>query len=125
VKVARTVYSSGPGGARSAREKRSRPEGAEPGVDRSPAEHAVRVRLERSGRRGKRVTVAGPLFLRRETARELLRRLRNRCGTGGTLKLVRAAAGDPAFELELQGDQVERALEILAELGFAAKRSGG
>ena len=122
--AARPVYSTGPGGGRSFRRGR---DGAveEPQTDLAPGRHALRVRLDRSGRKGKQVTVAGPLFLTRETARGLLKHLRKGCGTGGTLKVVETPAGEPAFELELQGDHVGRAVDALASRDYPVKRSGG
>jgi translation initiation factor 1 len=122
---ARPVFSTGPDGTRSVREGRGGGEPAEPQRDLPPERHAVRVRLDRSGRKGKQVTVMGPLFLRREGAQDLLKQLRKQCGTGGTLKLVAARTGEPAFEAELQGDHRERLLADLLKRGFPTKLSGG
>ena len=91
----------------------------------APGEQSVRVRRERSGRRGKLVTVAHPLMLSREDASSLLRGLKKRCGSGGTLKSEPAQDGRPAYALELQGDHVESVLADLVAAGFDAKRSGG
>jgi translation initiation factor 1 len=92
---------------------------------RPAAEHDVRVRRERAGRKGKTVTVTGPLFLPRDEAKRLLGQLKRRCGGGGALKQARSRSGEPCFELELQGDHVERVLERLGAEGYPAKRSGG
>ena len=70
--AARPVYSTGPGGGRSSRDDRGSGEPVEPTQDLPPERHAVRVRLDRSGRKGKQVTVLGPFLLRRDTARDLL-----------------------------------------------------
>jgi translation initiation factor 1 len=82
----------------------------------------VRVRRERSGRRGKTVTVAAPFELARAEAAELLTRLKKRCGSGGTLK---SAAGESVFSIEIQGDHVETVLAALSAAGYAARRAGG
>lgn len=123
--AARSVYSTGPGGSRSSRDDPGREEPSEPVRDLSPESHTVRVRLDRSGRKGKLVTVAGPFLLRRATARELLKQLRRQCGAGGTLKTVVSRAGEPAFEIEIQGDQTDRIVTELATRMYPAKRSGG
>ena len=47
---------------------------------------------------------------------ELAATLKQRCGTGGTVKEGR---------IEIQGDQRERLVEVLAGLGYRVKRVGG
>jgi len=122
---ARGVYSTGPDGSRSSRDGQGKAGSAEPTNDLAPERHAVRVRLDRSGRKGKQVTVLGPFVLRRESARELLKQLRKQCGTGGTLKTVTTRTDDAAFELELQGDHSDRIIAELTTRGYPTKRSGG
>jgi translation initiation factor 1 len=89
------------------------------------AQAAVQVRREKGGRGGKTVTVAGPLVLVRAEAAALLADWKRLCGGGGTLRAVRTAGGDPAFEVEVQGDHADRLLAALTAAGFPAKRSGG
>jgi translation initiation factor 1 len=76
----------------------------------------VRVSREKQGRGGKTVTLVRGLPLAAEPLAALGKTLRSACGTGGT-------ARDGL--LELQGDQVERVMALLAERGFRVKRSGG
>lgn len=76
----------------------------------------VRVSREKQGRGGKTVTVVRGLALAPDALAVLGKRLRSACGTGGTAK---------DGLLELQGDQVERVLALLAEDGYKARRSGG
>jgi translation initiation factor 1 len=97
----------------------------EPLVSQPAAAQKVRVRKERGGRGGKTVTVAGPLVLTRTDAGALLSALKKLCGGGGTLKVVRTEKGDPAFEIEVQGDHAERVVAELSKQGYPAKRSGG
>ena len=123
--AARPVYSTGPGGGRSSRDDRGSGEPVEPTQDLPPERHAVRVRLDRSGRKGKQVTVLGPFLLRRDTARDLLKQLRKQCGTGGTLKPAATRTGEAAFELELQGDHTDRVIAELTTRGYPTQRSGG
>jgi translation initiation factor 1 len=94
-------------------------------VDKEPSEHAVRVRRERSGRKGKTVTVAGPLYLSREDVARLIKELKRACGSGGTVKAASDSDGSSVQILEIQGDHVERVVEHLKGRGFPAKRAGG
>jgi translation initiation factor 1 (eIF-1/SUI1) len=90
-----------------------------------PFRQSPRVRLDRSGRGGKTVTVAGPLILTREEAEALLSSWKKLCGSGGALKAVKTREGTPAFELEIQGDHAGRLVTELLKAGYKAKRSGG
>jgi translation initiation factor 1 len=97
----------------------------EPWRSLPPAEQDVRVRREKSGRGGKTVTVASPLVLTREDASKLLSEWKRLCGGGGGLKLSKTAAGDPCFEVEVQGDHADRLVAELAKAGYKVKRAGG
>ncbi|HWM93330.1 MAG TPA: hypothetical protein VN493_21385 [Thermoanaerobaculia bacterium] len=97
----------------------------EPWRSLPPAEQDVRVRRERSGRGGKVVTVAGPLVLTREDASRLLSDWKRLCGGGGALKPSKTPAGDPCFEVEVQGDHADRLVAELVKAGYGAKRAGG
>jgi len=121
--MSRLVYSTGPDGNRS-----NKPDSAptrEPSASLPPAEHDIRVRRERTGRRGKTVTVSGPFVLVRADATTLLKLLKKSCGSGGTLKPCESKGGGAAFELEMQGDHVDRLVAALVQSGYRAKRSGG
>lgn len=85
----------------------------------------MRVRREKAGRGGKTVTTAGPLFLARSVAEELLAALKRGCGAGGTLKSADAPDGAPCLVLEIQGDHAGRVVAELTRRGFPAKRAGG
>jgi len=76
----------------------------------------VRVGRQNKGRGGKTVTVISGLPLDADALAALGKRLRTACGAGGTTK---------DGVLEVQGDHVERVMALLAEAGWAAKRSGG
>ena len=90
-----------------------------------PSAQTVVVRRERAGRRGKTVTVAGPVILAPAAARQLLKALKRECSSGGTLKPGPESGGAPAWLIEIQGDHVERLFRRLAERGFRARRAGG
>jgi translation initiation factor 1 len=126
----RIVYSTGPDGSQGARGRtcsrcNREPCACEPTRSVEPAAQQVCVRRERSGRKGKTVTVCAPLLLTRDDASRLLRDLKRRCGAGGTLRLESDGTGSPAFSLELQGDLADRVVEVLVDLGFGVKRAGG
>ncbi len=76
----------------------------------------VRVRRETGGRGGKTVTTITGLPLNETQLQELLRDLKRRCGTGGTLK---------DGVLEIQGDHCDALVADLITLGYQAKRAGG
>jgi predicted translation initiation factor SUI1 len=76
----------------------------------------VRVGRETAGRRGKGVTTVFDVPLDESGLRELAGTLKQRCGTGGTVKDGR---------IEIQGDQRERIVAELEKLGYKVKRVGG
>jgi predicted translation initiation factor SUI1 len=89
-----------------------RPPGKEP-AKRPPT---VKVGRETAGRRGKGVTTVFDVPLDESGLRELAATLKQRCGTGGTVKDGR---------IEIQGDQRERIIAELEKLGYKVKRVGG
>lgn len=76
----------------------------------------VRLGRETKGRRGRGVTTVSDLPLDQAGLLELAAILKQRCGTGGTVRDGR---------IEIQGDQRERLAAVLAELGYRVKRVGG
>jgi predicted translation initiation factor SUI1 len=76
----------------------------------------AKVGRETAGRRGKGVTTVFDLQLDESGFRELAATLKQRCGTGGTVKDGR---------IEIQGDQRERIVAELEKLGYKEKRVGG
>jgi len=76
----------------------------------------AKVGRETAGRRGKGVTTVFDVPLDDDSLKELAAKLKQRCGTGGTVKDGR---------IEIQGDQRERIVAELEKLGFKVKRVGG
>ena len=76
----------------------------------------AKVGRETAGRRGKGVTTVFDVPLDEDALKELAAKLKQRCGTGGTVKDGR---------IEIQGDQRERIMAELERLGFKVKRVGG
>jgi predicted translation initiation factor SUI1 len=89
------------------------PEKATPIADKPVT---VKVGRETKGRRGKGVTTVFDVPLDETDLLELAATLKQKCGTGGTVKDGR---------IEIQGDQRERLVAVLESLGFSVKRVGG
>src|SRR5207253_3279217 len=85
---------------------------------KEPAKKPITVKVgrETAGRRGKGVTTIFDVPLDESGLRELAGTLKQRCGTGGTVKDRR---------IEIQGDQRERIVAELERLGYKVKRVGG
>lgn len=76
----------------------------------------VRVSRETGGRGGKIVTTIKGLALDSDALTRLAKRLKAICGTGGTIK---------DGIIELQGDQRDAVIKLLAGEGWNVKRAGG
>jgi translation initiation factor 1 len=72
----------------------------------------AKLRLEKSGRAGKEVTVIDGLPRNAAFVEQLARALKKACGTGGTFADGR---------IELQGDRRERVAALLRERGIRVK----
>jgi translation initiation factor 1 len=84
--------------------------------DLPPIQQNVRIQASRKGRKGKTVTVVSGFQAKAETLADLLKQLKNQCGAGGTVK---------DHEIEVQGDHTQKILQVLTQLGYKAKISGG
>ena len=93
---------------------RNNPRGA--GRSAPNADSVARVRREKKGRGGKTVTTVADVPLPPDALKDLAKRLRRQCGTGGTIK---------DGVIEIQGDHADTILEALAQDGIRAKRAGG
>lgn len=76
----------------------------------------AKVGRETKGRRGKGVTTIFDLSIGQSHIAELAALLKQRCGTGGTVK---------DGVIEIQGDQRDRIVAELEKLGYRVKRAGG
>jgi protein-tyrosine phosphatase len=76
----------------------------------------VRLGRETKGRRGKGVTTVSDVPLDDAGLLELATKLKQRCGTGGTVK---------DGVIEIQGDQRDRLTAVLEGMGYKVKRVGG
>jgi translation initiation factor 1 len=96
------------------------PRGDAPGAPAAPEPPktvlTAKVGRETAGRRGKGVTTVFGLPLAEADLLDLAAKLKQRCGTGGTVKGGR---------IEIQGDIRDRVIAELEKLGYKAKRAGG
>ena len=76
----------------------------------------VRLRRETKGRKGKGVTLVEGVQLAENELKELAKRLKQLCGTGGAIK---------AGVIEIQGDKRDAIEQELVKQGFKVKRAGG
>jgi predicted translation initiation factor SUI1 len=93
-------------------------EKVDPKANKEPSGNAavVRVGRETKGRRGKGVTTVSDVPLDEAGLLDLAAKLKQRCGTGGTVKDER---------IEIQGDQRARLVALLEGMGYRVKRTGG
>jgi translation initiation factor 1 len=76
----------------------------------------ARVGRETKGRKGKGVTVVKGLDLTDPELADLAKRLKRKCGSGGTVR---------NGVIEIQGDHRDAIVSELEALGHRAKRAGG
>jgi len=79
-------------------------------------QQTVYLHRESSGRGGKPVTLVKNLNLSGDDLKSLAKKLKQECGTGGTVK---------DGVIEIQGEQRERIAEVLKTLGYKVKIAGG
>ena len=71
----------------------------------------INISKQKKGKKGKTITLIKGLAIRNETeVRELLKKMKVFCGTGGTVVL--------GEDIQLQGDMVNKSIEFLRKEGF-------
>jgi translation initiation factor 1 len=107
------VWSSDQGDTRKAgKQERSAPKI----VSLPPTQQTIYLHRDSKGRRGGTVTVLKKLVLSEEDLKELVKKLKQLCGSGGTVK---------DGEIEIQGEHRERIAEVLRNMGYRVKIAGG
>ncbi len=81
-----------------------------------PEQQNLYIHLDRKGRKGKVVTIVTGFVGTTEDAKSLARIIKSRCGVGGSVK---------NDEILVQGKVKDRVLNILNNLGYQVKKSGG
>ena len=84
--------------------------------DAKPGDGIVRISRSTAGRKGKGVTLITGVPLTGEALKELARQLKQKCGSGGTLK---------DGIIEIQGEHRDQLVEELQKHGWTVKRAGG
>ena len=81
-----------------------------------PQQQTAYLHRDSSGRGGKAVTLVKNLVLSSEDLKNLAKKLKQDCGTGGTIK---------DGVIEIQGEQREKIADVLRKLGYKVKIAGG
>ncbi len=81
-----------------------------------PSDGIVRIARETKGRKGKGVTLISGVPLVGEELKSFAKTLKQKCGTGGTLK---------DGVIEIQGDHRDLLLGLLQQQGWTVKKAGG
>ncbi len=81
-----------------------------------PQQQTVYLHRESGGRGGKPVSLVKNLVLSADDLKVLAKKLKQECGTGGTVK---------NGVIEIQGEQRERIAAVLRKLGYRVKIAGG
>jgi translation initiation factor 1 len=73
---------------------------------------AIQVKIDRSGRRGKTVTMITNIQHNPQVIEKLEKKLKQKCGAGGT---------SYAKTIEIQGEHVDKVKSVLEQEGFDVK----
>ena len=81
-----------------------------------PQSQTAYLHRDKGGRGGKVVTLVKNLILSEDDLRSLAKKIKQECGTGGTVK---------DGVIEIQGEHREKIAEVLQRLGYKVKVAGG
>lgn len=82
----------------------------------APQHQNLRVLIDRKQRGGKEVTLVTGFIGSEDDLKELGKQLKQKCGGGGTVK---------DGEIIIQGNHLQKILELLLKANYKAKQSGG
>lgn len=85
-------------------------------VSLPPQQQTVYLHRDSKGRGGKTVTLIKKLVLSEEDMKELAKKIKQVCGSGGTIK---------DDTIEIQGEHREKIADALSKLGYKVKIAGG
>lgn len=86
------------------------------GTEEAPQQQTIYLHRESKGRGGKGVTLVKGLVLSEGDLSALAKKLKQTCGSGGTVK---------DGVIEIQGEQREKIADTLHRLGYRVKVAGG
>ncbi|MBI4826043.1 MAG: translation initiation factor [Nitrospirae bacterium] len=109
-KDSRLVYST-----EQAIQRKEKPEKKSMSASLPPAQQKLTVRLDRKARAGKSVTLVEGLIMPQQEIEALLKQLKAKLGTGGTVRDT---------SLEIQGDHCGILIQVLEKMGYRTKRAG-
>jgi len=118
----RTVWSSNDGDLRKQANLTPNPLSSQKGTPARrgeslpPQQQTAYLHRESGGRGGKVVSVVKNLVLTEEDLKSLAKKLKQECGSGGTVK---------DGMIEIQGEHRPRMAEVLQKLGYKVKIAGG
>ena len=81
-----------------------------------PDDGIIRIMRETKGHKGKTVTLVGNVPLKENELKKFAKKLKTRCGTGGSVK---------DGEIIIQGDHRQAVLDEIIKQGYKAKVAGG
>ncbi|WP_294952950.1 translation initiation factor [Sulfurovum sp.] len=91
-------------------DNKKKKEAEEPSEIKIPEKH--RLCFAKEKRRGKTVTIVKPFYLETGAIKQLLKQLKSKLGTGGTVK---------DNSLEFQGELQEKLRSVLKQLGYGLR----
>jgi translation initiation factor 1 len=106
----KTVWSSEDG------DVRRQPPPASKKVSQPSRQQTIYLHRESSGRGGKAVSLVKNLLLSDEEMKNLAKKLKQECGSGGTIK---------DGIIEIQGEHRQKIADVLQKLGYKVKIAGG
>jgi len=112
----RTVWSSEDGDQRKKNNLTPNPSPGRRGESLPPQQQTAYLHRESGGRGGKVVSIVKNLVLTEGDLKTLAKKLKQECGTGGTVK---------DGTIEIQGEHRQRMAEVLIKLGYKVKIAGG
>ena len=89
-------------------------------VDLKTYKFVAVLRIEKSGRAGKTVTVIDQLPKSEIFLKEWTTKLKKKCGSGGTYLMDKKEG-----VIEIQGEHRQRMAEVLQKMGYKVKIAGG